>query len=121
MWIESRVQVGDRSVGLQIERLDAEPREQAAVVLAWLTLQTLAERSSDAPPSWHQYAADILRDHVSFVINDEPHPERLEPSWWSEALGCALVEFVRHNELAPSINRHLQAMRAATSGQQMES
>jgi len=113
MWIESLVQVGDRPIGLQIERLDDERREQTAVVLAWLTLQTLVDRS-DAPLPWHQYAADILRDHVSFVISDEPHPERLEPAWWAEALGRALVEFVRHNELGPSINRHLQTMREST-------
>jgi hypothetical protein len=117
MWIESRLQVGDRPIGLQIERLDDERREQTAVVLAWLALQTLAHDRSDAPLSWHQYAADILRDHVSFVINDEPHPERLEPSWWAEALGRALAEFVRHNDLAPSINRHLKAMRETTARQ----
>jgi len=116
MWIESSVTVGDRPVGLNIERLDDDGREKTAAVLAWLTLEVLTGATPHAMSMWHDYAAEILRQHVSFVIADQADPEHLGSAWWSEAVGYALVEFVRHNELARSITRHLETMRGARVG-----
>jgi len=41
MWVESQVHVGNDSIGLRIERLDADACERTAAVLAWLTLEAM--------------------------------------------------------------------------------
>src|SRR5262245_54517261 len=112
MWVESAVLVSEHPVGLNVERLDGERHERAAALLAWFTLASLSNDGPDAMSAWHDYIAEIVREHVSFVIA-EPYPEELDSSWWTEALGCAFIEFIRHNELAPSINRHLETLRRA--------
>jgi hypothetical protein len=111
MWIESTVRVCDRPVGLRIERLDDHGREQVAAALAWLTMEAFSSLGADAMSAWNTYAAEILRDHVWFVIGDDEHPQGLESEWWNQAFGRAFVEFVRQNELSVTINRHLDALR----------
>jgi hypothetical protein len=112
MWVDSTVRVGDRAIGLHVERLDDHDREQTAAALAWLTLEACSSVRADAMSAWNNQAAEILRAHVWFVIGDDQHPEQLESAWWEQAFGRAFVEFVRQNELAASINRHLDTLRA---------
>ncbi len=110
MWVESFVAVGDQSVALSVERLDAESRNRTAATLAWLTLDAMGHGgSSDA---WDQFVSDLLHKHVAFSVR----PDRLEQlglEWWHEAVGRALQQFVRSNELAASINHHLEAIQLA--------
>jgi len=111
MWIESAVQVGDLPVCVSVERLDDQRREQTAAVLAWLTLEALTDAQGNSTRAWHEHVAEIVRDHVAFVIDDGTRPDDLGTSWWTEAIGVAFIQFVRHNELAESINRHVEVMR----------
>jgi hypothetical protein len=111
MWIESTVRVCDRPVGLRIERLDDQGREQTAAALAWLTMEAFSSLRADAMSAWNTYTAELLRDHVWFVIGDDQHPEQLESKWWDQAFARAFIEFVRHNDLAASVKRHLDFLR----------
>jgi len=102
--------VGDLAVGLCIHRLEDEERERTAAVFAWLTLQVFGGGADSGHAAWNDFAHDVLRDHVTFTVPEE-RVAGLGPAWWNETLGRALLQFVRQNELAPSINRHLEAMR----------
>jgi hypothetical protein len=110
MWVQSVLHVGDLTVGLRVHRLDDEERERTAAVFAWLTLQLVGSDMDRGSPEWNDFAHDVLRDHVTFTV-PEDRVENLGPAWWNETLGRALVQFVRRNDLAASINRHLEAMR----------
>jgi hypothetical protein len=120
MWVESSVQVGDQSVGLCILRLDDVKRERTAAVFAWLTLDAIRSSTDDESTAWHEFVNDVLREHVTFSVPDE-RLEHLGRTWWSEAVSRALLEFVRQNELAPSINRHLQTLHASGRSDRAES
>jgi hypothetical protein len=118
MWVASSVQVGDQAVGLNVERLDKEEREHAAATLALLTLEAMTS-GEEAQAVWHEQVEKILRQHVTFEIEGEPG--RLNAMWWFEALGYALIQFVRQNDLAPSINRHIDVMQRVDRGSPRES
>jgi hypothetical protein len=111
MGVESSLQVGDQDVQLCVERLEDNVRDRTAAVLAWLTLETVSENGTTGAVAWHECVAELLRQYVNFVVPAAPSPEALGPAWWDEAVGRAFLQFVRYNELAPAINRHLQEMR----------
>lgn len=112
MWVESSLQIGDRDIQLRVERLEDDVRDRTAAVLAWLTLETVrAADGSAGVAAWHECVAELLRQHVSFVVPGATDSEDLGSAWWNEAVGRAFLQFVRDNELAPAINRHLEGMR----------
>jgi hypothetical protein len=110
MWVESSMQIGDQDVQLCIERLEDDVRDRTAAVLAWLTLETVRADDGVGAAAWHECAAELLRQHVSFVVPSAAEPNDLGPAWWNEAVGRAFCQFVRHNEMAPAINRHLEML-----------
>jgi hypothetical protein len=107
MWVESVVHVGDQSVSLAVERLDAQERERTAAILAWLTLDAIRSIGGNGITAWHEFVSDVLREHVTFAVADKCLQD-LGSTWWSEVVSRALLQFVHQNDLAPSINRHLQ-------------
>ena len=115
MWIESSVQVGDRPVVLCVECLDDEERERTAAQLAWLTIEAFGCGAEGATVAWHEFVAGILRQHVTFSIPEE-QLAGLGHEWWNEAMGRALLQFVRQNGLALSVNRHIDTLRLAVAG-----
>jgi|SoiMetStandDraft_2_1073263.scaffolds.fasta_scaffold566201_1 hypothetical protein len=58
MWVESQVHVGNDSIGLRIERLDADACERTAAVFAWLTLEAMR---SGAEAVWPVASTGICR------------------------------------------------------------
>jgi len=109
MWVESVEQVGDELVGLSVERLDDDARERTAATIAWVTLETVRGGAIDTSTPWQELMHDVMRQHVSFAVPDE-RAANLDAERWSEAIDCALRQFMRQNELASSVNRHIDAM-----------
>lgn len=103
--------VGDHAIGLSVQRLDDDERERTAAVLAWLTLDVIRSGISDST-AWNEGVNEILRRHVTLSVPDE-RLKRPDSPWWNELISRALREFVRQNDLAPSINRHLQTFQGA--------
>ncbi len=120
MWVDTVLQVGDEQVGLSIERLDQDDQERTAVALAWLTLEACRAGIANESVAWHDLVGDLLRDHVAFTV-PETRLESLDPAWWNEAMGRALVQFVRQNDLGPRINRHLATLQDLDSSGLRES
>jgi hypothetical protein len=120
MWVETVLQVGDEQVGVSIERLEHDEQERTAVALAWLTLEACRAGIANQSVAWHDLVGDLLRDHVAFTV-PETRIENLGPAWWNEAMGRALVQFVRQNDLGPRINRHLAALQDLDSSGLRES
>ena len=71
------MQIGDQDVQLCVERLEDEVRGRTAAVLAWLTLETVREDGAAGAVAWHECVAELLRQHVSFVVPSAPDPEDL--------------------------------------------
>ncbi len=120
MWVESVVHVGDQPVSLSVERLDAQERERTAAILAWLTLDAIRSGGGNGATAWHDFVSDVLREHVTFAVADECL-EDLGSTWWNEVVSRALLQFVHQNELAPSVNRHLQIMKELGGSDRPES
>lgn len=115
MWIESQFHVGTDSIGVRVHRLDADECERTAAMLAWLTLEARHSGAELESGPWHKFVTGLLGQHVAFVVPDERLAEAT-PEWWSEVVGRALTQFVRDNDLAGSINRHLQMLQDAAAG-----
>lgn len=109
-WIESAIEVGDRAVGLCVERLEPAAKDRAAAVLAWLTMETLTSPDDGGAAAWHEFVGEMLRQHVMFSVADETEPQRLDVEWWTEVMGRAFIQFVRQNELGPRVHRHMEAL-----------
>lgn len=108
-----------REVGLSVERLDPQERERTAAELASLTLNAISSCGPNEAIAWREFVHNVL-EYISFAATDE-HLESLwnrcrcrrrreGAMWWSVTISCALLRFV-HNQLAPSINRHLQILK----------
>jgi hypothetical protein len=121
MWVESSMQIGDQDIQLCIERLEDDARDRTAAVLAWLTLEAVRANGGVGAAAWHECVAELLRQHVSFVVPGASEPNDLGPAWWSEAVGRAFVQFVRDNEMAPAINRHLEVLTGLGAPERPES
>jgi len=115
MWVESQFHVGRCAIGVRVHRLDADECERTAAMLAWLTLEAMRADADSGSSPWHEFVNGLLCQHVAFVVPDERLAEAT-PEWWSEVVGRALTQFVRDNDLAGSINRHLQMLQDAASG-----
>lgn len=117
MWVEAQFHVGNDSVSLKIERLEADACERTAAVLAWLTLEATRSGAESECRPWREFVNDLLGQHVAFTVPDERLADP-DTNWWSEVVGRALTQFVRENDLAVCINRHLQMLQnaAATRG-----
>src|SRR5262245_59491003 len=111
MWVESFMQIGDHAVRLSVEQLQEDVRDRTAAVLAWLTLETLREDNASGEVAWHECVADLVRQHVSFVVTGASCSEDLGSEWWNEAVGLAFLQFVRDNELAPVVHQHIVGIR----------
>jgi len=109
MWVQSTVDVGNERVRLSIERLDDEARERTAATLAWLTLEAFTIDDPEEHTSWHEFASEVLRRHVTFAVPDT-RVRQITVPWWNEALARALTCFIRENNLATSINRHIETL-----------
>lgn len=96
---------------LSVERLDDARRDRTAAILAWLTLEQLVSAQGSA--AWHDFVAETLRQHVMLWIPDLQDRDELGPEWWNEVMGLAFLQFVRDNELSPSINQHLERLQVA--------
>lgn len=119
MWVESQLHVGEDSIGVSVQRLDPDECERTAATLAWLTLETMRSGSDLASGPWQAFVNGLLSQHVAFVV-----PEGLadaDSAWWTEAVGRALSQFVRENDLAATINRHLQLMQGAAVDRRLHS
>jgi len=119
MWVESLEHVGDQAVGLCVQRLDEDERERTAALLAWVTLDAI-RGGGDESMAWTECVNEILRQHVALSVPDE-RLERPESPWWNELISRALQEFVRQNDLAPAIGRHLHAFQGIGVAGQRES
>jgi len=78
-------------------------------MFAWLTHESVRSGTGEAPAAWSEFVHDVLRNHVRFSVPSE-RLSGLGSGWWQEAMGRALVQFLRENRLAPSINRYLDTM-----------
>ena len=114
MWVESQVHVGRCAIGVRVHRLDADECERTAAMLAWLTLDAMRAGTEPGSGPWREFVNGLLRQHVAFVVPDDRLADAT-PEWWSEVVGRALTQFVRDNDLAGRINRHLQMLRDAAS------
>lgn len=92
--------------------LDEVERDRTAATLAWLTFEAITNQHGPEDLAWHDFVANVLREHVRLGTSDGWGGEDPGAEWWSEAAGLAFMQFVRHNELAPSVCQHLAAMRA---------
>lgn len=115
------MQIGDLDVQLCIERLQDDVRDRTAAVLAWLTLEAVRAQGDVGAAAWHECVAELLRQHVSFVVPGASAPNDLGSVWWNEAVGRAFVQFVRDNEMAPAINRHLEMLTGLGASERPES
>jgi len=109
MWVESVEQVGDELVGLCVERLNDDARERTAATIAWVTLEAVRCGAADTSAPWQELMHDVMRRHVSFSVSDE-RAANLDAEWWSQAIDRALRQFLRQNELASRVNRHIDTM-----------
>jgi hypothetical protein len=109
MWVDAVVQIGAEAIALSVERLDDDARERTAISIAWLTVQALKSPTVEELAAWHAMMEAIVRQHVLFSVSDD-RIENPNPAWWREAIGRAIVRFVKMNDLGPTINRHLQAL-----------
>lgn len=119
MWVQASLQVGNQWVDLSVECLTDDERERTAALLAWSTLEAW-RNIGGGTVAWQQLINELLSRHVQFTIAGA-EPEQLGPAWWTEALGCALSQFVRQNDLARHVNRHLEAIRALDCSSRVES
>ena len=92
-----------------------------AAVLAVLTLESVTSGTESDAAAWRDRVMDAIRQHVMVSVAGEKTPDTLGSAWWNEAFGQAFVQFVQHNDLGPSINRHIAALRAAGSSHRSES
>jgi hypothetical protein len=109
-WIESSVTVDNVPVGLSVHLLSDEDKDRTAAVFAWLTLDAVRIGTPAATEAWHAFLGEVMREHVAFTVSDVSVDE-LAPSWWGEAIQRALRQFLRQNDLAPSINYHIERLR----------
>lgn len=109
MWVEAIEQIGAEAVGLSVERLDDDARERTAMTIAWLTVQALKSPTVEELAAWQAMMEAVVRQHVLFSVSDD-RIANPNPAWWREAIGRAIVRFVRMNELGPTINRHMKAL-----------
>jgi hypothetical protein len=120
MWVESRVHVGNDSIRVQVQHLDNDERERTAATLAWLTLEAMRSGADSECGPWHELVNGLLGQHVAFEVPDDRLAEATT-EWWSEVVGRALTQFVRENDLAASINRHVPILQGAAAGSGFQS
>ena len=111
MWVASIVHVGEHEIQLCVEQLHDSDLERTAAVMAWLSLETLRRGTPVEVSAWNDMVADTVGHHVTFTVAEDMVPSELGGPWWQEAVSKAFIQFIRHNELAPRINRHLESLR----------
>ena len=121
MWVESIVHVGDHQIQLCVEQLQAPELERTAAVMAWLSLETLLRGTPTELAAWYDMVAETVGHHVTFVMAEDLVPSELGGRWWDEAVATAFIQFIRDNELAPRINRHLETLRTVDNAQSLSS
>lgn len=103
--------VDGRAVGMDVDVLEADARQQLAASIAWLSREEL----TSGLVAWQAFASNVVAAHVAFTVDDGDLLDA-DATWWARVVYAGASALMDVNALAPTICRSLSSLAAAADG-----
>jgi hypothetical protein len=107
LWVQSTFDVGGRTIGVAVRRLDATVAARLAASLAWHTVNLLDGVYAGDGDEWPATLRHILCHHVTLTMDEQAVKDLDDVNVSSAVCAGAVAAFIKANGLNGSISREL--------------